>query len=595
METISFYSYKGGVGRTLALANVANYLLKMNLRVCVLDFDLEAPGLHYKLSEQQKIEPKKGIVDIIHDYYINRNEKFEIKEFAIPILQKENNGTLFFIPAGNITANEYWRKLSAINWTDLLYSEGRYGIYFFQYIKDLIKDELKPDYLLIDSRTGVTEIGGICTTLLADKILFLLTNNQENIDGTNSVSKAVAIAPRLKGLNPIEKYYALTRIPQDLADNRIKKIAEQIDDNNFTSRLIKIYSDRELERIENLKLGKSKIDETELTKNYIDLFTKIIGIENVEKHIVTLIESISNEKSEVAIAGLESLSKSILNTQIDEKLLDVCLKSKNEIKFVENYKAYYNKINKGVDTKYINEYINFFIETKSTKIYDLEIINNYTEKSINQNVSRTLYYLGKAYLAEKIYDGANKAFAKLLEKKYELPKVLNNLFIIYRQIKDDTIAQLFRQYETDIFADDKLLLEYCEYIYEKKDTETLSKIINYKEFRTYLIESNPILSFYVFSDLYNTKAVLGPYNDLIDKYIQNSEINTLKYIAIIYSQFPEKEKEFTAKLNNHKQSVKLFQEISELKSRTKFNKGKIEIEIKESPPKFKRFNTDYEL
>jgi MinD-like ATPase involved in chromosome partitioning or flagellar assembly len=40
----TFYSYKGGVGRTMALANVAA-LLSRSSRVLVIDWDLEAPGV----------------------------------------------------------------------------------------------------------------------------------------------------------------------------------------------------------------------------------------------------------------------------------------------------------------------------------------------------------------------------------------------------------------------------------------------------------------------------------------------------------------------------------------------------------------------
>ena len=41
-----------------------------------------------------------------------------------------------------------------------------------------IEDELKPDYLLIDSRTGVTELGGLATTVLADTVVCMLVPNQ---------------------------------------------------------------------------------------------------------------------------------------------------------------------------------------------------------------------------------------------------------------------------------------------------------------------------------------------------------------------------------------------------------------------------------
>ena len=53
MKTITFYSYKGGVGRTLALSNIANKLSEFGKKVCIIDFDLEAPGLHIKFQKTE--------------------------------------------------------------------------------------------------------------------------------------------------------------------------------------------------------------------------------------------------------------------------------------------------------------------------------------------------------------------------------------------------------------------------------------------------------------------------------------------------------------------------------------------------------------
>ncbi len=72
METITFYSYKGGVGRTLAMANIALYLSRFGLDVCLIDFDLEAPGLHYKLANFLDIKKiKEGMVDFIYDFFFH--------------------------------------------------------------------------------------------------------------------------------------------------------------------------------------------------------------------------------------------------------------------------------------------------------------------------------------------------------------------------------------------------------------------------------------------------------------------------------------------------------------------------------------------
>ena len=50
METVAFYSYKGGVGRSMLLANAARFLaalgkgvVALGKGVVALDFDFEAP------------------------------------------------------------------------------------------------------------------------------------------------------------------------------------------------------------------------------------------------------------------------------------------------------------------------------------------------------------------------------------------------------------------------------------------------------------------------------------------------------------------------------------------------------------------------
>ena len=71
MQTITFYAYKGGTGRTLALANAAVYLARLKQRVFAIDLDLEAPGLHHKLAltPGRSLPPiKHGVVDCIHTF-----------------------------------------------------------------------------------------------------------------------------------------------------------------------------------------------------------------------------------------------------------------------------------------------------------------------------------------------------------------------------------------------------------------------------------------------------------------------------------------------------------------------------------------------
>ena len=68
MFSTTFYSFKGGVGRSLALVNVAVELAKDGNNVAIVDFDLEAPGLQtFSIFDKAK-QPKFGLVEFVEQY-----------------------------------------------------------------------------------------------------------------------------------------------------------------------------------------------------------------------------------------------------------------------------------------------------------------------------------------------------------------------------------------------------------------------------------------------------------------------------------------------------------------------------------------------
>src|SRR5262252_1220498 len=70
----TFYSYKGGVGRSMALANVAVLLARWGQRVLVIDWDLEAPGLErfFGLWLQGSRHSSPGLIDLISSYDVEK-------------------------------------------------------------------------------------------------------------------------------------------------------------------------------------------------------------------------------------------------------------------------------------------------------------------------------------------------------------------------------------------------------------------------------------------------------------------------------------------------------------------------------------------
>src|SRR5581483_1372004 len=67
----TFYSFKGGVGRSMTLANVAEVFYARGLRVLMIDFDLEAPGLERYFDVKNSVTPNAeipahlGVIDFI--------------------------------------------------------------------------------------------------------------------------------------------------------------------------------------------------------------------------------------------------------------------------------------------------------------------------------------------------------------------------------------------------------------------------------------------------------------------------------------------------------------------------------------------------
>jgi hypothetical protein len=70
-QVITFYSYKGGTGRTMAMANVAWIIASNDKRVLVVDWDLESPGLHkffHPFLDESTVSATPGVIEIINDY-----------------------------------------------------------------------------------------------------------------------------------------------------------------------------------------------------------------------------------------------------------------------------------------------------------------------------------------------------------------------------------------------------------------------------------------------------------------------------------------------------------------------------------------------
>lgn len=294
MKTITFYSYKGGVGRSLALVNIATRLVEFGKKVCVIDFDLEAPGLHLKFNLSKTIlkKYKKGIVDYVYSFANEGVLQNNVKDYCIEKHILQNNNPLSLIKAGDIDSENYWKKLSSINWYKLIY-ENPNGLAFFLHLKESIRKEINPDFLLIDSRTGISEMSGITLSLLADEVVIVAANNKENLGGASRIIKSLNnpgnnILGTVPNIN-----FVLSRIPfteksedrnkEILLINKIKReyLAPHVNDVSV------IHSDRELEEAEKINIAYEKDESsTQTSIDYLELFEKLTKNDLSENEII---------------------------------------------------------------------------------------------------------------------------------------------------------------------------------------------------------------------------------------------------------------------------------------------------------------------
>src|SRR5271166_544340 len=239
---ITFYSYKGGTGRSMALANVAWILASNGQRVLVIDWDLEAPGLHRFFAPflaDPTLAKTEGLIDFLVNFATEaatpreaepggdgQSGWFEPLANILPYAASltylfSTRGTIFpkpgtidFVPAGR-QGTGYAHRVGAFDWDNFYERMG--GGVFLEAAKRQMRASY--DYILIDSRTGVSDTSGICTVQMPDVLVACFTANNQAIEGTAAIAASVRaqssdgpprrgparILPVLTRVDPFEK------------------------------------------------------------------------------------------------------------------------------------------------------------------------------------------------------------------------------------------------------------------------------------------------------------------------------------------------------------------------------------------------------
>jgi CO dehydrogenase nickel-insertion accessory protein CooC1 len=201
-QIITFYSYKGGTGRTMAMANVAWILASNGKRVLAVDWDLESPGLHkffHPFLDESTVTATPGVIEIINDYAsaaLNPDQRADDWHLEYADVERNavslewsfpQNGRLDFLSAGRQN-RDYSAAVCSLDWDNFYERLG--GGRFFRAMRDDMKQHY--DYVLIDSRTGLSDVADICTIELPDVLAVCFTLSDQSIEGAANVAHQIS-------------------------------------------------------------------------------------------------------------------------------------------------------------------------------------------------------------------------------------------------------------------------------------------------------------------------------------------------------------------------------------------------------------------
>src|SRR5260370_12550533 len=118
------------------------------------------------------------------------------------------------MPAG-LADKDYDARFKSIDWQDLY--ENRDGYLLFEDLKLQWQRVFQPDYVLIDSRTGHTDVGGICTRQLPDAVAMFFFPNEQNRRGLEGVVGQIRGEAKREGKENIKLHFVMENVP-DLED-----------------------------------------------------------------------------------------------------------------------------------------------------------------------------------------------------------------------------------------------------------------------------------------------------------------------------------------------------------------------------------------
>lgn len=191
---VVFYSFKGGLGRSTLLASFAIQRARLGERVCVLDFDLDSPGAGRLLSaDVEGTTASWGVVD----YLLERpSAESQLSDYYHRCDRVAGSGEIVVFPAGRLDEH-YADKLARVDFEESpeAHESGLWKLL------ERVREELRPQWILLDARTGISEPAGQLLSGIAHLNVLLGTTNDQSWQGLNRVLDRLGAA-RVLGNQP---------------------------------------------------------------------------------------------------------------------------------------------------------------------------------------------------------------------------------------------------------------------------------------------------------------------------------------------------------------------------------------------------------
>lgn len=402
---VSFYSYKGGVGRTQLAANLAAYLCyHRGRKVLLVEWDLEAPGLHYYFGKENDVVKGTGLIEMLEEY-VRLMRSNETNPEKLPKITKENilslndkpkpymgrEGRIDLFPAGKYDEN-FSKRITDFNWEE--FKTLLDGNMYIAMLREQLKN-LDYDYVFIDSRTGISDYSGYCTILLPDVNVFVIAPNSQNYKGSEKIARNILAHPYIQAGN--RKPYMLPILSR--LDKNAANAQSKIEEFNATFDFLLNTWDKEIDS-EILPL----LFQEYSNKTLLEYNANIAVGENL----------LFNTKKETKIGqqNFEHIADAFLEKVYEQKTID----------FEEN-----------ID---VITWFNWGYDFAENKKYTQAIICYEKSNFIYPNKDNVLYNLAMAYGNIKDYSQAIICYQKAIQIKPDYHEAWNNLGNIYDDMEN---------------------------------------------------------------------------------------------------------------------------------------------------------------